>query len=159
MKELSSQKISFVTVCHLITLIVLYLLCKANVATAIACYSCVSMNKSNPPCEDPVSAHITIQRPCRQTIPGHEGLFYAHYCSKIKGIRQKDGSSLLIRRCSMDKLTDIPTHCGQFQLDDDLYHGCIATCSKDWCNTGDRSSVSVRMLTFCLLTLSYTVIL
>ncbi|CAH8571003.1 unnamed protein product [Schistosoma guineensis] len=70
MKVISSQKISFVTVCHLI---IFYVLCKANVATAIACYSCVSMNKSNPPCEDPVSAHITIQRPCRQTIPGHEG--------------------------------------------------------------------------------------
>ncbi|CAH8298105.1 unnamed protein product [Schistosoma turkestanicum] len=159
MKVLGSQKTHYLTLCHWITWIISYLLLKVNIATAIACYSCVSMNRSNPACEDPVSAYVTIQRPCRQTIPGHEGLFYAHYCTKIKGIRQKDGSSLLIRRCSMDKLTDIPTHCGQFQLDDDLYHGCIATCSKDWCNTDYKYSVSFRMLTFYWLISLYTVII
>ncbi|KAH8871150.1 splicing factor 4 [Schistosoma japonicum] len=157
MKLANNQKVSILRLCYLVACIICYLLHEVNITTAIACYSCVSMNRSNPACEDPISAEVTIQRPCRQTIPGHKGLFYAHYCSKIKGIRQKDGSSLLIRRCSMDKLADIPTHCGQFQLDDDLYHGCIATCSKDWCNNQYRSSAPDW--TLYLLTLLYTVII
>uniref|UniRef100_A0A183ATK3 Protein sleepless n=1 Tax=Echinostoma caproni TaxID=27848 RepID=A0A183ATK3_9TREM len=102
---------------------------------AIACYSCVSINGSDPKCEDPMSASVPLDRPCRQSVAGHEGLFYAYYCSKIKGVRQSDGRSLLIRHCSMDKLADIPTHCGQFSLDEELYSGCIATCTRDWCNT------------------------
>lgn len=97
----------------------------------------MSTNGSNPACEDPIDASVSIQRPCQQTMSGHNGLFYAYYCTKIKGIRQRDGATLLIRHCSMDKLADIPTHCGQFQLDADLFHGCIATCSRDWCNSSN----------------------
>ncbi|CAH8553768.1 unnamed protein product [Heterobilharzia americana] len=159
MRSINVQKLPHPILYYLVTWIIFYLLYKVNIATAIACYSCVSVNKSNPACEDPVSAHVQIQRPCRQTIPGHDGFFYAHYCSKIKGIRQKDGFSLLIRRCSMDKLSDIPTHCGQFQLDEDLYHGCIATCSKDWCNVNNKSSVSDWTLILSVLTLLCNVVI
>ncbi|CAH8856965.1 unnamed protein product [Trichobilharzia szidati] len=156
---ISMHKILPTTLPNLVTWAIFYFLYKVNIANAIACYSCVSVNGSNPACEDPVSANVQVQIPCRQIIPGHDGLFYAHHCSKIKGIRQKDGFSLLIRKCSMDKLSDIPTHCGQFQLDDDLYHGCIATCSKDWCNTDNKCSIFNWMLTLSLLVLLYNVII
>ncbi|TPP60318.1 Splicing factor 4 [Fasciola gigantica] len=110
-----------------------------SISDAIACYSCVSINGSDPKCEDPMSAVVPLNRPCRQSVAGHEGLFYAYYCSKIKGIRRRDGRSLLIRHCSMDRLADIPTHCGQFSLDEELYSGCIATCTRDWCNAASWS--------------------
>ncbi|KAK4470455.1 hypothetical protein MN116_006007 [Schistosoma mekongi] len=159
MKLASDQKFSILRLCNLITCIFYYLLHEVNITSAVACYYCVSTNRSNLACEDPISAEVTIQRPCRLTKLGHKGLFYADHCTKIKGIRQKDGSSLLIRGCSMGKLADISTHCGQFQLDEYLYHGCVSTCSKDWCNNEYKSAAPDWTLTLYVLTLLYTVII
>ncbi|CAL8097802.1 unnamed protein product [Calicophoron daubneyi] len=134
-----------------LVLFVLLLTVKLCPTSAIACYTCKSINGSDPDCEDPMSANVTIRSPCKQTIPEHYGLFYALYCSKIKGVRQIDGSSLVIRHCTMDKLADIPTHCGLFTLDDDLYSGCIATCTRDWCNNSPCIATVHKALVYTIL--------
>ena len=77
---------------------------------------------------------VPTETPCRQGRSGYAGLSYARYCVKIKGQRVRDGERVYIRRCSMQRLGGIPTHCGQFRLSDELYHGCIATCTQNWCN-------------------------
>lgn len=111
-------------------------------ASGLACYVCVSVNASNPGCEDPMHGLVPIEAPCRQGKSGHEGLTYARYCTKIKGLRVRDGVQVYIRRCSTQKLGGIPTHCGQFRLSDELYHGCIATCTQNWCNFFPKFSYS-----------------
>ncbi|VDN15788.1 unnamed protein product [Dibothriocephalus latus] len=123
-------------------------------AQGLACYVCTSVNGSYPDCEDPVKGSIPFEAPCRQGRPGYEGLSYARYCVKIKGERVSDGQTIYIRRCSMDKLADVPTHCGQFRLSDDLYQGCIATCTQNWCNVGSRYTIDLGLTTFVLLLLS-----
>ena len=85
---------------------------------------------------------VPIEAPCRQGKTGHEGLSYARYCVKIKGHRVKDSERVYIRGCSMQKLGGIPTHCGQFRLSDELYHGCIATCTQNWCNRAEYLATS-----------------
>ncbi|VEL25406.1 unnamed protein product [Protopolystoma xenopodis] len=109
-------------------------------ADAISCYSCNSVNGSNQPCEDPMDGSVGVEKPCMQGISDHKGLFFARFCLKIKGRRQSDGQLLVMRRCSMEKLADIMTHCGEFKLNEDLYSGCIATCNKDWCNAAPPTS-------------------
>uniref|UniRef100_A0A0R3WX22 Protein quiver n=1 Tax=Hydatigena taeniaeformis TaxID=6205 RepID=A0A0R3WX22_HYDTA len=104
--------------------------------SGLACYVCVSINGSNPSCEDPMDGAVPVEAPCRQGRSGYAGLSYARYCVKIKGRRVSDGQKICIRRCSMQKLGGIHTHCGQFHLSDELYHGCIATCAQNWCNIG-----------------------
>ncbi|VDD83215.1 unnamed protein product [Mesocestoides corti] len=91
----------------------------------LACYSCVSVSGSNRECEDPMHGSVHVEAPCRQGQPGHEGLGYARYCVKIKGRRVADGQQIYIRRCSMQKLGGINTHCGQFRLSDELYRGFL----------------------------------
>ncbi|KAG5450163.1 hypothetical protein CSKR_110112 [Clonorchis sinensis] len=118
---------------------------------SIACYSCVSINGSHRECEDPMSANVPIYRPCRQSVRDHEGLFYARFCSKIKGTNQRDGSTLVLRLCSMERLADVPTHCGQFSLDDQLYTGCVATCTRDWCNVSVPSTKVDTLELLCFL--------
>nr|CDS22790.1 splicing factor 4 [Echinococcus granulosus] len=103
-----------------------------HTASGLACYVCVSINGSNPSCEDPMDGSVPVEAPCRQGRSGHEGLSYARYCVKIKGQRVSDGRQICIRRCSMQKLGGIHTHCGQFLLSDELYHGCISTCTQNW---------------------------
>ncbi|VDN97270.1 unnamed protein product [Rodentolepis nana] len=92
-------------------------------SSGVACYVCVSVNGSNPECEDPMHGSVYTESPCRQGKFGFEGLAYAPYCAKIKGRRVSDDVQIYIRRCSMQKLGGIPTHCGQFRLSDELYHG------------------------------------
>ncbi|VDL44788.1 unnamed protein product [Hymenolepis diminuta] len=99
----------------------------AIAVSGLACYVCVSVNGSNPECEDPMRGSVPIESPCRQGKSGYEGLAYANYCAKIKGQRVSDGVQIYIRRCSTQKLGGISTHCGQFRLSNELYHGCIAT--------------------------------
>nr|CDS28325.1 splicing factor 4 [Hymenolepis microstoma] len=94
-----------------------------QLTSGIACYVCVSVNGSNPECEDPMHGSVYIESPCRQGKSGHEGLAYAPYCAKIKGRRVSDDVQIYIRRCSMQKLGGIPTHCGQFRLSNELYRG------------------------------------
>ncbi|VDK34269.1 unnamed protein product [Taenia asiatica] len=53
----------------------------------MACYVCVSINGSNPGCEDPMHGSVPVESPCRQGRSGHGGLSYARYCVKIKGQR------------------------------------------------------------------------
>ncbi len=107
-------------------------------ANGLACYVCVSVNGSNPECEDPMHGSVRVEAPCRQGRTGHQGLSYARYCVKIKGRRVTDGQEVYIRRCSMQKLGGIHTHCGQFRLSEELYRGCIATCTQNWCNHAVR---------------------
>ncbi|KAA3679472.1 uncharacterized protein DEA37_0005736 [Paragonimus westermani] len=122
---------------------------------SISCYSCVSINGSYRECEDPMSASVPVYRSCKQNVKDHDGLFYAHFCTKIKGTNQKDGSTLVLRLCSMERLADVATHCGQFNLDEQLYTGCIATCTRDWCNTGRKLSGPMFILCLSILCIVY----
>ncbi|VUZ46981.1 unnamed protein product [Hymenolepis diminuta] len=120
----------------------------AIAVSGLACYVCVSVNGSNPECEDPMRGSVPIESPCRQGKSGYEGLAYANYCAKIKGQRVSDGVQIYIRRCSTQKLGGISTHCGQFRLSNELYHGCIATCTQNWCNSFLNISYSFPIISF-----------
>ncbi|KAL5111622.1 SURP and G-patch domain-containing protein 1 [Taenia crassiceps] len=40
-------------------------------ASGLACYVCVSINGSNPSCEDPMDGSVPVEAPCRQGRTGH----------------------------------------------------------------------------------------
>uniref|UniRef100_A0A5K3FJ05 Protein sleepless n=1 Tax=Mesocestoides corti TaxID=53468 RepID=A0A5K3FJ05_MESCO len=132
---------------------VLLLVMLPRMTLGLACYSCVSVSGSNRECEDPMHGSVHVEAPCRQGQPGHEGLGYARYCVKIKGRRVADGQQIYIRRCSMQKLGGINTHCGQFRLSDELYRGCIATCTQNWCNAVQPAPKPTFLATLLSLTL------
>ncbi len=54
----------------------------------IACFKCVSVNRSNPACEDPFHNNYTmdlLERPCMGGRKGRNGLFPAASCIKLGG--------------------------------------------------------------------------
>lgn len=100
----------------------------------IDCYFCNSINGAMQECEDNFLTDLsTVHLISRDCSFGH---FKAQYCTKLKG-KRVDGSSILLRQCSMD---DYGQHCGLIQLQegDDLENieGCLETCNQDGCNFG-----------------------
>ena len=54
----------------------------------IDCFKCVSLNGSNPACEDPFHNNYTadlLERPCMGGRKGRNGLFPASSCIKLAG--------------------------------------------------------------------------
>lgn len=65
---------------------------------AINCYTCSSMNGSNPFCEDPINTHkSTYTEKCMVPKKGHIGIFPANFCIKIVG---RNG------RCEIQEITN-----------------------------------------------------
>ena len=55
---------------------------------SIDCFKCVSLNNSNPACEDPFHNNYTsdlLERPCMGGRKGRNGLFPASSCIKLTG--------------------------------------------------------------------------
>ena len=57
-------------------------------ASGIDCFKCVSLNGTNPSCEDPFHNNYTsniLERPCMGGRKGRNGLFPASACIKVSG--------------------------------------------------------------------------
>ena len=57
-------------------------------AIGIDCFKCVSVNGTNPSCEDPFHNNYTsnlLERPCMGGRKGRNGLFPASACIKLAG--------------------------------------------------------------------------
>ena len=57
-------------------------------ASGIDCFKCVSINGTNPSCEDPFHNNYTsdiLERPCMGGRKGRNGLFPASACIKVSG--------------------------------------------------------------------------
>ena len=57
-------------------------------STGIDCFKCVSLNGSNPSCEDPFHNNYStsiLERPCMGGRKGRNGLFPASSCIKVVG--------------------------------------------------------------------------
>ncbi|XP_064631865.1 uncharacterized protein LOC135490590 isoform X2 [Lineus longissimus] len=119
----------------------------------IGCYMCSSYNYSDPSCHDPFDPAYSVYREkCFQGKDGHTGEFPASYCIKIKGIRTTDGVELVIRRCSLTRLTDLDNKIGLFQWEDHIYDGWLNTCVIDGCNSAQTIHVHPVLFTCWILT-------
>ena len=57
-------------------------------STGIDCFKCVSINHTNPACEDPFHNNYStalLERPCMGGRKGRNGLFPASSCIKVVG--------------------------------------------------------------------------
>ena len=66
-------------------------------ATGIECFKCVSVNGSNPDCEDPFHNNRTnsfLEKPCMGGRKNRDGLFPASACLKLHGRYSKSSLSL-----------------------------------------------------------------
>lgn len=114
-------------------------------ASGIDCFKCVSVNGSNPACEDPFHNNYTwelLERPCMGGRKGRNGLFPASACIKMSGSYADGSGTIMIRGCALDSgtlTTDTEiirmSHCGSFYYDDKYVHGCVQSCDDvDACN-------------------------
>ncbi|XP_074645195.1 uncharacterized protein LOC141901678 [Tubulanus polymorphus] len=121
-----------------IVLINMTLAAKLMPGMSISCFVCTSYNFSNPHCHDPFNPYyVPLVKDCKQGREGHIGEFPAYYCIKIKGYRKSDGLEMLVRRCSIGRITERQVKLGQFIIERTLYHGYMTTCHSDGCNHGN----------------------
>ncbi|XP_071749180.1 UPAR/Ly6 domain-containing protein bou-like isoform X1 [Lepeophtheirus salmonis] len=105
--------------------------------SSIDCYTCSSMNNTDPHCEDPMSpAYKKLKENCKVPKVNHIGTFPANFCVKMIGTSLKSGESLVIRTCVFE---DMNSQCGTFHFQNDTLSGCILTCNYDGCNGGHRT--------------------
>lgn len=101
-------------------------------ASAINCYTCSSVNGTNPNCHDPFHpAHARYVVDCTVPKDGHVGRFPAHFCVKVVGRTLDTNIELVIRICSLETMDN---SCGVFRYGNDVLRGCILTCNNDGCN-------------------------
>ncbi len=63
-----------------------YSKCTFLASGSIDCYSCSSVNGTDPHCEDPIApAYQTLQRRCMVPKEHHVGKFPANFCIKMIG--------------------------------------------------------------------------
>merc|ERR1719348_2534894 len=109
---------------------------------SISCFTCNSVNGSDPHCEDPMSpAHVEYRENCMVPKEGHIGEFPAHFCLKMAGKSVLTGETLVSRSCVLE---DMNSQCGVFKFQNTSMNGCIVTCDHDGCNRaipGHRSSI------------------
>ncbi|XP_040563274.1 uncharacterized protein [Lepeophtheirus salmonis] len=124
---------------------------------SIDCFKCVSINGSNPACDDPFHNNFTsdyLQRPCWGGRKGRNGLFLASSCIKIIGSYSDGSGTLTVRGCALDSgtlTTDTEiirmSHCGSFYFNDKYAHGCVQSCDDiDACNSSQRTKSPVHLL-------------
>lgn len=101
-------------------------------ASAINCYTCSSVNGTNPNCHDPFHpAHARYVVDCTVPKDGHVGRFPAHFCVKVVGRTMDTNIEMVIRICSLETMDN---SCGVFRYENDILRGCILTCNNDGCN-------------------------
>uniref|UniRef100_T1IID5 Uncharacterized protein n=1 Tax=Strigamia maritima TaxID=126957 RepID=T1IID5_STRMM len=109
----------------------------------LECFKCVSVDGSNPHCEDPFhnnySTTIT-ENPCMGGRKGRNGVFPASACIKLKGV-YASGQHMVVRGCALDSGsltvdTELVrmSHCGGFYFDDKYVSGCVQSCFEEACN-------------------------
>ncbi|XP_071083382.1 uncharacterized protein [Haliotis cracherodii] len=104
-------------------------LCRVN---SLGCFTCTSLNGSNPYCRDPFNpVHVNYETKCKQGMDGRVGTFPAKYCTKIKGVRVDTQSEMLVRSCGMESMLNT---CGMFRFKEHDYHGCLMSCKANACN-------------------------
>eukprot|EP00093_Oithona_nana_P010044 10044.XXX_483812_480587_1 [CDS] Oithona nana genome sequencing. len=132
-------------------------------AAGIDCFKCVSVNGSNPACEDPFhnnhSSNI-LERPCMGGRKGRNGLFPASACIKLSGTYSDGSGTIMVRGCALDSgtlTTDTElirmSHCGSFYFEDKYVYGCVQSCDDtEACNTGGKThETSISTLLILLL--------
>lgn len=143
-----------------LALILIVLLSHSVIITSgegIDCFKCVSINGSNPACEDPFHNNYTLdllERPCLGGRKGRNGLFPASSCIKLTGTYSDGGGSITIRGCALDSgtlTTDTEiirmSHCGSFYFDERHVHGCVQSCDDvDACNSAPIPGVNAHLL-------------
>lgn len=130
-------------------------------AEGIDCFKCVSVNGSNPACEDPFHNNYTddlLERPCLGGRKGRNGLFPASSCIKLTGYYTDGGGTIMVRGCALDSgtlTTDTElirmSHCGSFYFNERYVRGCVQSCDDvDACNNSNRmSDVVVPIVLLC----------
>lgn len=125
-------------------------------ASSINCYTCNSVNGTNPNCHDPFHpAHARYVVDCTVPKDGHVGRFPAHFCVKVVGRTMDTNIEMVIRICSLETMDN---SCGVFRYENDILRGCILTCNNDGCNEAPptlRSHALVVTLVF-LLAISFS---
>lgn len=114
------------------TFAALLLLASLERGAGISCYTCSSVNGTDPHCHDPFHpayAHYTPN--CMVPKEGHIGRFPGHFCIKLIGRTVDTNSELVIRICSLENMDN---SCGVFRYQEDVMQGCILTCNYDGCN-------------------------
>lgn len=121
-------------------------------SAGIDCFKCVSLNHSNPSCEDPFHNNYTtkiLERPCMGGRKGRNGLFPASSCTKVVGDYADGSGSIMIRGCSVDSgtlTTDTElirmSHCGSFYFNEKYVYGCVQSCDDvDACNSAVQTTL------------------
>ncbi|CAF0823337.1 unnamed protein product [Rotaria sp. Silwood1] len=112
---------------------------------SISCYKCLSINGSNPSCEDTFQGDVTgkssfLYAPCLTNLRGRKGLFPATHCIKLVArSRASIPVQYMYRTCARDEADDNEitraSHCGLLKLDwidkSQRLRGCLHICDKD----------------------------
>ncbi|CAF3403315.1 unnamed protein product [Rotaria sp. Silwood1] len=115
---------------------------------SISCYKCLSINGSNPSCEDTFQGDVTgkssfLYAPCLTNLRGRKGLFPATHSSIPV--------QYMYRTCARDEADDNEitraSHCGLLKLDwidkSQRLRGCLHICDKDACNQASYFNYSI----------------
>ncbi|CAF1924312.1 unnamed protein product [Rotaria magnacalcarata] len=105
-------------------LMVMFLL---QIVSSISCYKCLSINGSNPSCEDLFQGDVAnkpsfLQAPCLTHLRGRAGLFPATHCIKLVAYTKAPKPiQYMYRTCGRDEANDNgiahSSHCGFVKLD------------------------------------------
>ncbi|CAF1047570.1 unnamed protein product [Rotaria sordida] len=134
-----------------------------HLVLSISCYKCLSINGSNPSCEDPFQGDVTgklslLYTPCLTNLRGRNGLFPATHCIKLVArSRAPIPIQYMYRTCGRDEADDNgitrSSHCGFLKLDwidkNQRFRGCLNICDKDACNQASYSIYSIWKIIYC----------
>uniref|UniRef100_A0A147BD86 Putative secreted protein n=2 Tax=Ixodes ricinus TaxID=34613 RepID=A0A147BD86_IXORI len=127
----------------LANLVQLWLLFVLNVhpGRCINCYTCSSLNGSDPNCHDPLNpAYTRYSTDCTVPKEKHIGEFPAHFCVKVVGRTVETNIEMVIRICSLETMDN---SCGVFRYEETVLQGCILTCNSNGCNVATPLMPSV----------------
>ncbi|KAI0218212.1 hypothetical protein LSAT2_030059, partial [Lamellibrachia satsuma] len=123
---------------------------------AIDCFGCDSVDGANGLCEDDFGPDSEIKRLLRRECRVGYFNFSAHFCVKIKGIKES-GQTLMIRTCSVDNWG---TQCGNIRFDqgstEETIIGCLASCDMDGCNSSTTTRRPSHFLGISLSVITLT---
>jgi len=155
--------VSMLTTLMAICILHLHIICPSAAEASIDCFKCVSLNNSNPACEDPFHNNYTsdlLERPCMGGRKGRNGLFPASSCIKLTGTYSDGSGTVMVRGCALDSgtlTTDTElirmSHCGSFWFNDKYVYGCVQSCDDiDACNNSNKLRPSSTLSLTHLLT-------
>jgi len=159
------------TAAELVLLLILLVYIIPSPAIGIDCFKCVSVNGTNPSCEDPFHNNYTeglLERPCMGGRKGRNGLFPASACIKLDGKFADGSGTIMVRGCALDSgtlTTDTElirmSHCGSFYFDEKYVHGCIQSCDDaEACNQSktlfNNAPTALILVSITILQLFYS---